>query len=318
MQKKNIYGDNLRQRLEAAARDRLYRFVMRDNKVRGGLIHATRMINEMRANHDLGILETLILGQAYLAASLMTTHLKGQDRVGMKIECSGPVKGLSVEATATGEVRGFLSNPLIPIDKPLEDFNTSPFFGAGFLSVTKIMDDAKQPFTGQVMLQYGSIARDVAYYYVMSEQVPTALRLNIQFDADGEVVGAGGLMLQLLPGAEESLAEELETIVSEMPGMGQAFAEGTSPEDFLHQTFSGHGIHILENHRMEFFCPCTRDRILGFMGMLPMEDIRDMAENGPYPIETHCHYCNSFYSFEQETMQELYDAVKDRNSASGT
>jgi molecular chaperone Hsp33 len=42
------------------------------------------MINEMRANHELGILETLVLGRAYLGAALMTGDLKGMDRLSIK------------------------------------------------------------------------------------------------------------------------------------------------------------------------------------------------------------------------------------------
>jgi hypothetical protein len=41
-----------------------------------------------------------------------------------KIECSGPIKGLSVEANAFGEVRGILN---VPGPKNHIDFSHSPF-----------------------------------------------------------------------------------------------------------------------------------------------------------------------------------------------
>jgi molecular chaperone Hsp33 len=134
-------------------------------------MNGTRMVNEMRANHELGILETLVLGRAYLGAGLMSADLKSNDRISIKIDCSGPIKGLVVEANAFGEVRGFLKRMPIPIEKPMESFDLSPFFGAGFLLVTKYIEGAKQPFTGQVMLKYGNIAKDLANYYLTSEQV---------------------------------------------------------------------------------------------------------------------------------------------------
>jgi molecular chaperone Hsp33 len=185
MQKKKPYGDTLKEQLLAGARDRLYNFLLSDGAVRGAILNGTRMVNEMRANHELGILETLVLGRAYLGAGLMSASLKSNDRIALKFDCSGPIKGLVVEANAFGEVRGYLKNVTIPITKPMEDFDLSPFFGAGFLSVTKHLEDAKHPFTGKVMLKYGNIAQDLANYYLTSEQIPTAFNLSIKFDKEG-------------------------------------------------------------------------------------------------------------------------------------
>ena len=65
------------------------------------------MIAQMGWNHELGVLETLALGHAYLGACLMSASLKGNDRLRLQVDCSGPIKGLVVEANAAGAVRGF-------------------------------------------------------------------------------------------------------------------------------------------------------------------------------------------------------------------
>ena len=114
MQKKKPYGDTLKEQLLAGARDRLHNFLLADGAVRGVIMNGTRMVNEMRANHELGILETLVLGRAYLGAGLMSANLKSNDRIAIKFDCSGPIKGLVVEANAFGEVRGFLKNVPFP------------------------------------------------------------------------------------------------------------------------------------------------------------------------------------------------------------
>ena len=134
MQKKKPYGVSLKEKLSASARDRLYNFLLADGAVRGVIIHGTQMVNEMRTNHELGVLETLVLGRAYLGAGLMSADLKSDDRISLKFDCSGPIKGLVVEANAFGEVRGFLKQVPIPVDKPLESFDLTSFFGAGFVS----------------------------------------------------------------------------------------------------------------------------------------------------------------------------------------
>ncbi len=76
MQKKKPYGETLKEQLRAGARDRLYNFILADGAIRGVIMNGTRMVNEMRANHELGILETLVLGRAYLGAGLMSADLR--------------------------------------------------------------------------------------------------------------------------------------------------------------------------------------------------------------------------------------------------
>jgi molecular chaperone Hsp33 len=313
MIKRTLEGESLKERLLASARDRIYNFLLADGAVRGAILHGTRMVNEMRANHELGILETLVLGRAYLGAGLMSANLKGTDSISLKIECTGPIKGLTVEANAFGEVRGFLKNVPIPIDKPMEDFNLSPFFGAGFLSVIRYMEDAKQPFTGKIALEYGNLAGDLANYFLKSEQIPTAFNLSIKYDTAGEVTGAGGLFLQAMPGAEDDLAAELEALVVRFPSLGDVFTEGQEPEGLIQMVFEKYRPRFLANQRVEFMCHCSPARLRQILMMLPLAELKDIRDNGPFPLEMRCHYCNTLYYFDKKEIQRIY--AKRNNSS---
>ncbi len=305
MIKKKLYGETAKEQLKAAARDRLSNFLLADGTVRGAVLHGTRMVNEMRANHELGILETLVLGHAYMGVGLMTANLKGNDRLSIRINCSGPIKGLQAEANARGEVRGFLKNVPIPLEKPMEDFNLSPFFGAGFLSVTKSLESAKQPYTGEVMLEHGNIAQDLAAYFLNSEQTPTAFSLSIQFDKEGEVTGAGGLFLQAMPGASEATVEGLEALVQSLPSLGTAFSTGEDPMALVEETFKDYTPKFLASRGIEFFCPCNEKVVGNLLTMLPRDEAEDLMENGPFPLTTSCHNCNTLYSFDKEEIRRL-------------
>jgi len=306
MQKKKPYGNTLKEQLRAGARDRLYNFILADGAIRGVIMNGTRMINEMRANHELGILETLVLGRAYLGAGLMSADLKSNDRISIKIDCSGPIKGLVVETNAFGEVRGYLKQVPIPIDKPMESFDLSPFFGAGFLFVTKYLEDAKQPFTGQVMLKYGNIATDLANYYLTSEQVPTAFNLSIKFDKQGQVTGAGGLFLQAMPQADDELAGNMEDRVTSLPSLGEVFTEDKDPEALVAEAFKGYSPRFLANRRIEFMCHCKPERVRNLLMLLPIDELKDIRDKGPFPVEINCHYCNTPYKFTREDIREIY------------
>ena len=306
MIKKKPYGDTLKEQLLAGARDRLYNFLLSDGAVRGVILNGTRMVNEMRANHELGILETLVLGRAYLGAGLMSSSLKSNDRIALKFDCSGPIKGLVVEANAFGEVRGFLKNVAIPITKPKEDFDLSPFFGAGFLSVTKQLEDAKQPFTGKVMLKYGNIAQDLANYYLISEQIPTAFNLSIKFDKQGRVTGAGGLFLQVLPQADDELTAGMEKRVTDLASLGEVFSNDEDPENLIADAFGEYSPRFLASRRIEFMCHCNQERLRNLLTLLPIEELKDIRDNGPFPLELRCHFCNTVYHFAEKEIRKIY------------
>ena len=236
----------------------------------------------------------------------MSANLKGVDRLSLKIECSGPIKGLTVEANAFAEVRGFLKRVPIPIDKPMENFDLSPFFGAGFLEVTKHLEDAKQPFTGKVALKYGNIALDLANYYLTSEQIPTAFNLGIKFDQHGSVTGAGGLFLQAMPEAQDELTLDLEDRVNNLPSLGEVFTEDKDPESLVRDVFQQHSPRFLANRRIEFMCHCNKERLRSYLTLLPINELEDIRNNGPFPLEMRCHNCSTAYHFDRSDIEEIY------------
>jgi len=307
MEKRKLFGNGLKEQLLASARDRAYRFLMAGGTVRGVIVHGTRMINEMRANHELGILETMVLGRAYLGVCLMTAEMKGIDRIALKIACSGPIAGLVAEGNAFGEIRGYLYQVPIPVERPLNDFDLLSFFGAGVVSVTHHMTGAKDPFTGQVALKYGNIALDLANYYLESEQIPTAINLSIQLNRKGDVIGAGGLMLQVMPNVDEGIVPGLESDVSDMPSLGKAFAEEKDPQEIVNSHFRAYEPRFIGDRRIEFLCHCSREKLKRFLSLMPANELEDILENGPFPLEVRCHNCNTPYEFNQYQIGNIYE-----------
>ncbi len=307
MIKKDIFNQDVKARFKAAARDRVHRFVMADSKIKGAMVHATLMVNEMRASHELGPVETLILGQAYIAGALLSTTLKGEDRISLSIECSGPIKGLDVEANGYGEVRGFLKTPEIVASDSAHTQSLSALFGAGFLTVTKYLEDARHPYSSRVHLVHGTIAQDLAAYFLESEQIPTGLNLSVVFDENQVVTGAGGIFLQGMPGADLQSLDIAEQILGQMDPPGQTLARGKSVEDVVMETFAPLSPRLLDQTRVSFFCRCSRERMQGYLKNLSPDVRTDILENGPFPLEIRCHHCNSVYHFTRKNLSQILD-----------
>lgn len=305
MNRKPIEDEQLKKHLATLSDDSRDVFLLYDGQVRATIIQGTHTINQMRANFDLGILETLVLGHAYLAAGVLASTVKGDDRVQLNIECGGPIKGVYVEAWAVGAVRGYLQEVPIPIHEPLESFDLSPFFGPGFLTVTKLLEGKKSPFTGQVMLEYGEIGQDLANYFLKSEQTETAVTLSIQFDTQGNVVGSGALFLQKLPGEKSDHIEELEKKLHSMPSIGKYLSEGKTGKEFMEEIFSDAQPEFLDSLLYGFSCPCDRNRFAQYLESLPIKEKQEILEHGPFPLELHCFNCNSIYPFEKDELEVL-------------
>ncbi|NLM01444.1 MAG: Hsp33 family molecular chaperone HslO [Treponema sp.] len=295
MIKAKILDKELQNILNNIDADKMSIFLMADGLFRGALFHGTNFVNQMRYQHNLGILETLILGQACLCSALMVHTMKGREHLTLRYETDGVCSGFSTTVDSTGFVRGYLFNNPIPIDKPLENWDLSPFLGKGILSVSRFPENRKEPQIGTVEIINKNIAQDLSYYFLQSEQVHTAFNSSIQFDKAGRVIGAGGLFLQVMPGADEELIERVENAFNACPSLGQWFSEGGNIEDIVYGLFREFSPNIVLNRDMIFDCPCTKEKYIEYIKRLGNVEIERLYDDGKDTIEVVCHNCSSVY-----------------------
>ena len=199
MIKASIDDKELATHLDSLEPDKLRIFTMADGRVRGALFHGTRFVNQLRAQHNLGILETYILGQASLCAALTIPMMKDLEHNVIKYEGTGPAQGYSVEADSTGYVRGYLFTDNIPVKKALDNWDLTAFMGPGSFTFSRVHKDDKYPQSSTVDVDGDNIAKDFATYFAQSEQINTAFNSSIQFDKQGRVIGAGSMYIQVMP-----------------------------------------------------------------------------------------------------------------------
>lgn len=284
----------------------LQRFTLSDGTIRGGLLEATGLLRDMAEAHALGILESYALGQAYLAAGLLTVTISGRDRLKVNVDCEGPLQGFTVEASGAGDVRGYLKTNGIAIDAPVESFDMAPYYGQGILTITKILEDAKTPYIGDSILAYSHLAKDLAHYFLTSEQLPTAFALSIHFDPQGIIDGAVGLMLQAMPGADPDILEAVNVRVDELSSLATMQASGESVTRYLSDQFAPFGLRYHEQTEVRFFCPCSKDRFSAVLQSMKASEKRDFVDKGPHPLVTVCHNCNSSYEFTKTELENLF------------
>ena len=312
-----ISDPELSARLNKLPADGLTIFTLEGDSIRGALVSAAHMVALMRQAHRLGLLETLLLGKAYVAAALLSATIKGDDRLSLKVDGDGPARGYMAECTAGGQVRGRLFTPAIDIGNDPADFDTARLIGKGQLSLTRYMVGKTEPVTGTVALRTGRLAEDLAWFYHLSEQTRTSFTLGVQFDALGRVAGAGGLYLQALPGARDEVLDRVERLVYSLPPLGETFASGAGRMDICLRSFPFFDLNLLDEHPVRFDCPCTKERIAAFISALSKDELVDMAATGDFPVEVSCHNCGSVYRFDREEFMVLSRQIVD-NHDNGT
>lgn len=315
MIKKELTDKKLIDHLSSLEEDKLRIFTMADGRVRGALFHGSRFVNQIRLQHNLGILETYILGQASLCAALTIPMMKDKEHTVIKFEGSGLADGYNVEADSTGYVRGYLYNEHIPLKKPLENWNLNDFLGPGNITFSRVHKDDKYPQSSTVDVDGENIAKDFATYFAQSEQINTAFNSSIQFDKEGRVTGAGAMYLQIMPvtggngklGAqidshqeetfdEAELLRKVENAFRACPSIGQLYSEKeVDSEDIILGLFREFNPVITLKRDINYDCPCNEDYYISYLRSLPKEQIEDIKKNGPDPLEIICRNCGSIY-----------------------
>jgi molecular chaperone Hsp33 len=267
----------------------------------------TGLVREAQSRHDCSPTVTAALGRLMTGAALMGHALNGRERITLQIWSDGPVRGLVADVAAGGRVRGF---PLRPsVDRPLNDrgkFDVGGLVGRGFLHVTRTFDTG-QPYTSAVPLATGEIGDDLAAYFAASEQIPTVVAVGVLANPNG-VMAAGGVIAQLLPGADESVIDALEQGARSLPQVTSLVRDGRTPEDLVHQLAGTLEPRVAGIHPVAFSCQCSPERVVKAIVGLGRDALNDMAQ-AKDDTEARCDFCGKRYYFAPKDIREILESA---------
>lgn len=283
--------------------DVIVRGMAMDGKVRVFAALSTTIIEELRVRHDTWPTATAALGRAVTAGAMMGSMLKGEEKLTIQVRGDGPLGQIVVDANATGEVRGYVTEP--HIDLPLNEKGKLDVAGAvgreGLLYVTKDLG-MKEPYRGTSPIVSGELAEDFTYYFSTSEQTPSAVALGVLVNPDYSVRAAGGFILQLLPGLKDSEITLIEQKLASLAQVTTLIDQGAGPEDILHQLFDS--VQIYERSPIQFSCTCSQDRVEKTLISLGKDEI-DALIDELGRAEVVCHFCNEKYILEKAELEQL-------------
>lgn len=288
-------------------KDRLIKGIANDGSLKISVVKTTDVVKAAREKHGLSLLNTVLLGRALTGTLLMASELKGEERIKMRIEGQGPVSLLVAEANRVGEVRGYVQNPQAELEYANGNTNIGDGLGIGVMNISKTLYNEAEPRHSSIELINGNITDDLAYYMVQSEQIPSAVLLDVGLDEDGDVTEAGGLLIQRMPDAPEGAIDRLQQKMLQFDSISQMLADGLYIDDIMEKAMNPMDVKELDRQPVDFFCRCTRKRFKSALAMLGVEDLKEISDEGQ---ELVCHYCNEHYTITKDEIEELLMETK--------
>lgn len=286
--------------------DQMIRMIAKDAPIKASAISARDLVERARNIHTLLPVATAALGRTLMAASMMGDALKEEKgALTLQIKGGGPLGTVLAVSDSEGNVRGYVQNPHVELmEKEPGKLDVGAAVGVdGTLTVIKDIG-LKEPYVGSIGLFSGEIADDIAMYFVESEQIPTACALGVLVGVDQSVTSAGGYLIQLLPGADDSVIEKIEAGVRRVGSVSRALESGMDAESLLRAVLSDFDLEVLETHPVEYRCYCSRERVSRALISMGREELQNMIEEQG-SAELTCQFCDAVYRFTKEDLEQL-------------
>ena len=293
--------------------DKIIRATAGDGFIKMAVIDARDTVERARAIHGLSPTASAALGRTLCAASLMGQAQKEEKAtLTIRINGGGPMGSVVAVSDCDGNVRGYVDEP--GLDLPLRSDGKLNVGGAvgrdGMMTVSRDLG-MREPYIGSVELISGEIAEDVTRYLTESEQVPSACALGVLVDTDLTIKAAGGFVVQLMPGAEMAMIEQLEYNIFMMDQLTTILDEDGTDEIFA-QVLKGFEYHLVGEYPVEYRCYCSRERVEEAVSCIEKDELLDMAAEGK-DVSVACQFCDAVYHFSPEELKNIAEKKIEEN-----
>ena len=266
---------------------------------------------------------TAALGRLMTGTSMMGIMMKGEEEnVTVTIKGDGPM-GTLVAVANHGKLRCCADNPKVELPLRADGkLDVGGSLGIGELSVIRDLG-LKEPYMGTIALVNGEIAEDLTAYFFISEQQNTSVALGVKVERDLSIGAAGGMIIQMLPNAEEGAVDALEEMIGKMEPVTTTISRITSESKGMTETALVHRmvseifaempqeyqVRILKDRDITWHCDCSRQRIEQALMAIGTKDLQEIIEEDGQ-AELQCQFCLKKYHFNKEELQAILEDIK--------
>ena len=283
--------------------DKLYKALCFNGEIAVSVLETTDMVNEGIKIHNLSPVAAAAFGRTITACTYMASGLKNrQDKLYVTVKGDGVGGKITVCGNGDLYMRGSVDNGSVDLPlKPNGKLDVSGFVGKkGRITVVKSMG-LKEPYSGSSELISGEIAEDFAAYYAYSEQQPTGIALGVLIGKDGNCIGAGGVVLSVMPGASENSIASAEKIINGLNDISSKIKE-KGADGLCKELFSG--VEFTEYHPV-YKCLCDREYVKGILISLGKKELEDIIAKEK-EVKVNCEFCGKEYVFDKNDVADMF------------
>jgi molecular chaperone Hsp33 len=291
--------------------DLLKKYLLPDHSTRIQVVRLTQAWQTGLAHQSYPPCIQALLGELVSAAVLLASNIKFDGSLVLQLQGDGPVALIVVECTSTLKIRATVTlreGHSVPEHGTLQTLLNHQ--GQGRFIV--VLDPDKksagfQPYQGVVPLEGDSVAQVLEHYMQSSEQLET--RLWLVADANC----SAGLLLQRLPhNGGTNQPENTDAVEETWSRINQLAATLTTKElldlesdTLIHRLFWEESLQTFEPQRVNWHCPCSRERVAAMLQNLGQVEINDiLQERGTVDIT--CNFCGKPYHFDAVDCAGLF------------
>lgn len=287
-----------------SAHDKWVKCISSSGTIRAVAINATEITNYLVKRHNTALAGTKSLSEGVIASLLLSSYCKDEEKINLNIQASGWCHQAIFDANANAEVRGYV------LERPYDDINLAKNigpWGIGLLSVLRTKTEDSKPYIGTVPLLTGHLAKDLTFYYLQSEQIHSAVGVEVQLDFENnKVTFAQGFLIQALPGATDDDLSFIEDHVKKLNFLEPDSAQKRSPTHLLSFLLENQAFSVLEEKHLSVKCPCSLQRVKRSIALVGPVELESMILEGKN-TEVVCDFCSEQYIFTPEMLKSLID-----------
>jgi molecular chaperone Hsp33 len=280
---------------DPASADLVVRALTDDGSFRAIVASTTATVRGVVAAQGVAGRTARALGDLVTATSLVRETMAPQLRVQGIARGAGGRGTLVADSRPSGTVRG-----LVQGKAGLE-------FGFGEGSLLRVMRSLPNGSIHQGIIdtsEHAGLSEALMAYMQESEQVVCVAGVGQRTADSGEVVAAGGFLVQLLPEAERGVIAVMEQRLRDLPPIEELLAAYPDPRTLLGELFYGMPFAEVGASPIAYACECSLERLILSLTTLPREEIADILARGE-TLEVQCDYCQREYRIPPAALAGL-------------
>ena len=288
--------------------DKWVKCISGSGTIRAVAITATEVSNLLSGRHALTPSGSKALAESIIAGLILSSYCKSGEKINLNIQGSGWCTQSMIDANADAEIRGYVLERA-PADIKLAR-SIGPW-GIGLLSVLRTKFDEAKPYIGTVPLLTGHLAKDLTFYWLQSEQVNTAVGIEVFMEND-KIVLAEGFLIQAMPGASDDDIQFIEDHLKKLHQFDSQASLRSTPTLLLSYLLENQSFSVVEEKSLTFKCGCSLDRVKRSIKLVGDEEIHSMiAENKN--VEIDCDFCSEHYLLTPSILESLLSSPSSGN-----